>query len=228
VNDKQQEGQTQGKEPFDRAEFAAEVAEQMRQKGADDLSGIAKYYRMAGIPAKKALGMAALQAADVMTRYLTQGLISATVEGMEAEGGGKGMKTFTIGPARPLRLTLKPWEYYVKYIVRANGIEIAEPRIDYDVELRLEILEAGLRRWPDGGYELSLGRARFGCMIYLVRAEGKVLIASPRTREVSFAEPISWGGSWTPEEEKPACPFGDPSACPYREEKQEASPPNSN
>ncbi len=228
MNDKQQEGQKQRNEPFDRAEFAAEVAVKMREKGADDLSGVAKYYRMAGIPAKKALEMAALQAADVLTRYLTQGLISATVEAMEAEGGGKRMKTFTIGPARPLRLTLKPWEYTVKYVVRANGIEIAEPRIDYDVELRLEILEAGLRRWPDGGYELSLGKARFGCMIYLVRPEGKVLIASPRTREISFAEPISWGGSWTPEEEKPACPFGNPSACPYREEKQETSPPNSN
>ena len=226
MNNKQQEGQKQGKEPFDRAEFAAEVAVQMREKGADDLSGVAKYYRMAGVPAKKAVEMAALQAADVLTRYLTQGLISATVEAMEAEGGGKGMKTFTIGPARPLRLTLKPWEYYVKYIVRANGIEIAEPRIDYDVELRLEILEAGLQRWPDGGYELSLGKARFGCMIYLVRPEGKVLIASPRTREVSFAEPISWGGNWTPEEDKPACPYGNPSACPYREEKQEVSPPN--
>ncbi len=223
MNYKQQDRQKQGNEPFDRAGFAAEVAVQMREKGADDLSGVAKYYRMAGVPAKKAVEMAALQAADVLTRYLTQGLVSATVEAMEGEGGGKGMKTFTIGPARPLRLTLKPWEYYVKYIVRANGVEIAEPRIDYDVELRLEILEAGLRRWPDGGYELSLGRARFGCMIYLLRPEGKVLIASPRTREVSFAEPISYGGSWTPEEDKPACPFGNPSACPYREAEGEAA-----
>jgi hypothetical protein len=224
VNDKKQEGQKQPKEPFDRAEFVTEVAGEMEKKGVADLSGVAKYYRMAGVPAKKALAMAALQAADVMTRYLTQGLISATVEAMETEGGGKGMKTYTVGPARPLRLTLRPWEYYVKFVVRANGIEIAEPRIDYDLELRLEILEAGLRRWPDGGYELTLGKARFGCMIYLLRPGGKILIANPRTREVSFAQPISWGGSWTPDEEKPACPFGNPSACPFRREGQEVMP----
>jgi hypothetical protein len=220
VIDKQQDGQ-QGTEPFDRAEFAEEVAGQVRQKGADDLSGVAKYYRMAGVPAKKAVEMAATQAADVMTRYLTQGMIAATVEAMDAEGG-KGPKTWKVGPAKPLRVAVKPWEFYLDYIVKANGVEIARPRLDYDVEVRLEILEAGLTRWPDGGYELSLGRARLGCLVYLLRPEGKVLIASPRTREVSFAEPISWGGSWTPEEEKPACPFGSPSACPYRKAEPEA------
>ena len=51
------------------------------------------------------------------------------------------------------------------------------------------------------------------------------MIADPMTREISFAEPISWGGSWTPEEEKPKCPFGNPSACPYRQAEQEARPP---
>ncbi|MEN6343495.1 MAG: hypothetical protein ABFC89_13165 [Methanospirillum sp.] len=224
MNDRQQADEKRQREPFDRTAFAAEVAGQMRKKGEAELSGVAKYYRMAGLPAKRAVEMAALQAADILTRYLTQGMISATVDAMEAEGGGKGMKTFTVGPARPLRLALDPWEYYVKYIVQANGIEIAEAKVDYDVEMRLEILDAALRRWPDGGYELSLGRARFSCLIYLLRPGGKVLIANPRTREVSFAEPISYGGSWTPEEEKPACPFGSPSACPYRLTAEGESP----
>jgi hypothetical protein len=215
VTGKQQDGQQQGTEPFDRAEFAAEVAGEVREKGADDLAGVAKYYRMAGLPAKKALEMAAAQAADVMTRYLTQGMIAATVEAMDVDGG-KGPKTWKIGPAKPLRVGVKPWELYLDYVVKANGIEIARPRIDYDVEVRLEILEAGLTRWPDGGYELSLGRARLGCLVYLLRPDGtRILIANPKTREVSFAEPISWGGTWTPEEERPACPFGSPAACPY-------------
>jgi hypothetical protein len=222
VTDKQQDGQP-GTVPFDRAEFAAEVAGQVQQKGADDLSGIAKYYRMAGVPAKKAVEMAAAQAADVMTRYLTQGMVAATVEAMDTEGGA-GPKTWKVGPAKPLRVAVKPWELYLDYVVKANGIEIARPRIDYDVEVRLEILEAGLTRWPDGGYELSLGRARLGCMIYLLRPGGRVLIASPRTREVSFAKPIAWGGGWTPDEERPACPFGSASACPYRQSEPQAPP----
>lgn len=208
MNDKQQE-------PFDRAGLAAEIAGEMQVKGAEDLSGVAKYYRVAGLPAKKALEMAAHQAADVMVRYLTEGLISASVEAMESEGGTG--KTYTVGPAKPIRLTLKPWDLYVQYVVRANGTRIADPTIDYELEVRLEILDAALRRWPDGGYELSLGKGRFGCRVYLKRPGGNVLIADPKTREFSFAEPISVGGSWSPEEEKPACPFGSASACPYRQ-----------
>lgn len=211
-------------EPFDRAELAAEIAGQVQEKGGDEITGVAKYFRMAGLPAKKALEMAAFQAADVLTRYLTQGLISATVEAMDAEGG-TGAKTFTVGPARPIRLTLKPWEYYVAYTVKANGVPIAEPKINYDVEVRLEIFEASLKRWPDGGYELSLGKARFGCLVYLMQPGGKILIANPRTREFSFAEPISWGGSWSPDEDKPACPFGSASACPYRQAEPQTPPP---
>jgi hypothetical protein len=183
VNDKQQE-------PFDRAGLAAEIAGEMQAKGAEDLSGVAKYYQVAGLPAKKALEMAAHQAADVMVRYLTEGLISASVEAMEGEGGTG--KTYTVGPAKPIRLTLKPWDLYVQYVVRANGTRIADPTIDYEMEVRLEILDAALRRWPDGGYELSLGKGRFGCRVYLKRPGGNVLIADPKTREFSFAELRRW------------------------------------
>lgn len=223
MSDKKQAEQQQ-KEPFDRAELAAEIAGQMQEKGETELSGVAKYYRMAGLPAKKALEMAALQAADTMTRYLTQGMISATVEAMDSGGGGTGARTFKVGPSRPVRVPLGSWKYSNEFVVRANGFEIACPRLDFRLEPRLEILDAGLHRWPDGGYELTLGRARFDCRVFLERPGGEILIADPMTRELSFAEPISWGGSWTPEEEKPSCPFGNPSACPYREEKQEASP----
>ncbi len=225
MSDKKQADQVRQQEPFDRAELAAEIAGGVQEKGEAELSGVAKYYRMAGLPAKKALEMAAQQAADIMVRRLTQGMISATVEAMDS-GGGTGAKSFKVGPARPIRVPLEPWYYTCEFVVRANGFEIACPKLDFRLEPRLQILEAGLRRWPDGGYELNLGKARFDCRVYLERPGGEIMIADPMTREISFAEPISWGGSWTPEEEKPACPFGDPSACPYREEKQEASSPN--
>ncbi len=100
----------------------------MTEKGEADLSGVARYYRMAGLPAKKAVEMAARQAADTMTRYITQGMISATVEAMEAGGGGKGMKTYTVGPSRPVRVPLGSWKYSNEFVVRANGFEIACPR----------------------------------------------------------------------------------------------------
>lgn len=223
MNDEKQAGNRLA-EPFDRADFAAEIADQMKKNGEAELSGVAKYYRMAGLPAKKAIEMAALQAADTMTRYLTQGLISATVEAMDSEGG-KGAKTYTVGPARPIRVVLDTWKYSVEFAVCANGFEIACPKIDFRLEPRLEILDAGLRRWPDGGYELTLGKARFDCRVYLDRPGGAIMIADPRTRELSFAEPISWGGSWTPGDKGPTCPFGNPAACPYREAEQEVSPP---
>ena len=213
---------TQQEDPFDRAGLAAEIAGQMQRKGEAELVGVAKYYRMAGLPAKKALETAALQAADVMTRYLTQGLVSATVEAMET-GGDPGARTITVGPARPIRVTLATWRYSAEFVVRANGFEIACPRLDFRLEPRLEILDAGLRRWPDGGYELTLGRARFDCRVYLERPGGAVMIADPRTREVSIAEPISFGGSWTPGDEAPACPYADPSACPHR--PRDGAPP---
>ncbi len=208
---------TRQEDPFDRAGLAAEIAGQMQRKGEEGLALVAKYYRMAGLPARKALETAALQAADVMTRYLTQGLVSATVEAMET-GGDPGAKTLTVGPARPIRVTLTTWRYSAEFVVRANGFEIACPRLDFRLEPRLEILDAGLRRWPDGGYELTLGRARFDCRVYLERPEGAILVADPRTREVSIAEPISFGGSWSPGDGTLACPYTDPSACPYRRE----------
>ncbi|NLX50321.1 MAG: hypothetical protein GXY82_10750 [Methanospirillum sp.] len=218
-------------EPFDRAELSSEIADRMREKGEAELSHVVTYYRMAGLPAKKALEMAAQQAADVMVRCLTQGMVSATVEAMDAEGG-RGAKTWTVGPAKPIRPPIPPWEYTVEFVVRANGFEIACPKLEFRLEPRLAILDAGLKRWPDGGYELTLGRAKFDCRVYLVRPPLEdLLIADPMTREFGFAEPISWGGSWTPPEASVPCPFGNPSACPLRKKADEvppaASPPRS-
>lgn len=215
MSGRQQADEKRQQEPFDGAELAAEVAGQMKGKGEAELSGVAKYYRMAGLPAKKALDMAAYQAAASIVRYLSQGLISATVEGMEKEGG-KGKRTYTVRPGSPLRLTLKPWEYYVEYVVRANGATIAAPQIDYEIEVRLEIQDAALRRFSDGGYELSLGKALFGCRVSLKRPGGNLLIADLKSRGFSFAEPITYSGSEKPEEESSPCPFGSASACPYR------------
>ncbi len=215
MSDKTQPGEKQ-KEPFDRAEFSAEVVGMVKERGEAELSEVSRYHRMAGVPAKRAFELAALQVADTLVRYLSQGWIKATIEEMEAAGGGPGMKAFTVAPAKPLRVNLPSWDQYVEFVVRANGFELARPSIDFRVDPRIEILDAALRRWPDGGYELTLGKARFGCRIFLKQPGGDLLIGEPKTREVQFAEPISFGGSWTPEEEKMVCPYGLDAACPLR------------
>lgn len=204
-------------EPFDRAGLKAEVAGMMKERGETELSGVAKYYRKAGVPAKRALELVALQVGDTLVRYLSQGWIKATVEEMENAGGGPGTKAFTVAPAKPLRVALPSWDQYVEFVVRVNGFELARPCIDFRVDPRIEILDAALRRWPDGGYELTLGKARFGCRIYLKRPGGELLIGEPKTREFQFAEPIAVGGAWTGEEE-PACPYGLGGACPLRQD----------
>ncbi|MEN6517863.1 MAG: hypothetical protein ABFC38_06680 [Methanospirillum sp.] len=220
MSDKMRAGEKRQKDPFDRAEFAAEIAGMMKERGEAELSGVARYHRMAGVPAKKALELAALQVADMLVRYLSQGWIKATVEEMEAAGGGPGTKAFTVAPAKPLRVALPSWDQYVEFVVRANGFELARPSIDFRVDPRIEVIDEALRRWPDGGYELTLGRARFGCRIFLKQPGGDLLIGEPKTREFQFAEPISFGGGWTleeeEEEEEKVCPYGLDAACPLR------------
>ena len=87
---------TQQEDPFGRAGLAAEIAGQMQRKGEAELVGVAKYYRMAGLPAKKALETAALQAAASMWPPVILP-VSQSVP-VEAKASGSRLHAATLGP----------------------------------------------------------------------------------------------------------------------------------
>ncbi len=179
--------------------------------------------------AEKGLEFIVRLTVDSMVRCLTNGLVSATVEELDGGALGRGSTQVRITPAAPVKIfdaSKQPWTYYIEYVARTAGFEIATLRLTFQLAPRFTLVDAAFTRYPDGAIELNLGSARLECDIKYqpgrVESGGKggsapVLLGTVR-QTFEFKEPFIIDGrpndAAAPDSDRPACPYGLDDSCP--------------
>ncbi len=212
--------------PLATTELRDEVEATVRTACAERIRAEPEWLGRVRMNVEKGLEFIVERAVDSMVRCLTNGLISATIEELDGGPLGSGATQVRITPAAPVKVfdaSKQPWYYYIEYVARAAGFEVATLRLTFQLAPRFMLVDAAFTRYPDGGFELSLGKARLECDIKYQPGQvmsgekaspAPVLLGTIR-QDFVFREPFILGGrSGSPPLDHPACPYGLDGSCP--------------
>ncbi|KAF5042740.1 hypothetical protein DSECCO2_509510 [anaerobic digester metagenome] len=215
-------------DPLATKDLRNRIEEAVRTACTERIDAEPEWLERVRMTADKGLEFLAERAVDSMVRALTNGLVSATIEELDGGALGSGSTQVRITPAAPVTIidaSKQPWCYYIEYVARAAGFEVATLRLTFLLVPRFRLVDAAFTRYPDGAFELNLGSARLECDIKYqpgpVASEKKggpapVLLGTIQ-QEFAFEEPFVIGGrpGTVPLDlDRPACPYGLDGSCP--------------
>lgn len=223
--------------PLATRELKQEIEATVRTASVERLLENQDWLRATRMAGEKAFQFVVRQAVDSMTRCLTDGLISMTIEELDKKAVGSGSTKIKISLANKITIldaSKQPWGHYTEFVVRAGGFEVATFRLTFELVPKFSLIDAAFTQYSDGGCVLTLGKARLECDIRYrkgkvepgVMAPAPILLGTIK-RDFTFNEPFvirERSAAMQSDPEGPACPYGLDATCPARSAREESPP----
>ncbi len=173
-------------------ELAEEITKAINNHGTDDFSEAKNWWTKTGLRAEEAEKKLVKKLVEILSQYLSDGLLQLTIEEVmnekEYKDAIQGKKNHAV--VAHLDKKLPTFNAYVEFIIRSGLMEIAKIRYDFEAEPEVEAKDIKLKIQGDKIKSVSFGTFIASISLYLLKDKHPVKISSIE-RSLSLPGPIT-------------------------------------
>lgn len=161
-------------------ELAEEITKAINDHGTDDFSEAKNWWTKTGLKAEEAEKKLVKKLVDILSQYLSDGLLQLTIEEVmnekEYKDAVQRKKNHAI--VAHLEKKLPTFNAYVEFIIRSGLMEIAKIRYDFEAEPEVEVEDIKLNIQGYKIKSVSFGTFIASISLYLLKGDLHVKISS--------------------------------------------------